>query len=237
MNVRRTNAHRMLTTTQAVFVSNKDAKTWTSIPALVTAVGDLDIVTSAIAGHFEVLAGPSGASASKATLLASLTGLAYEVASGLHACAVDAGNDELAGQVDLSATDLSKGRETNLVAKCARVLSLATENLKDLGEYNITQAKLTALGKKLEAFQKAAPKPRQDVARRGASNKALPVLFRRARGILVNRIDRLMVQFKTTAPDFYHEYRMARKLVNHPGGQSRNAAVATPVPMPAAQAA
>ena len=46
-----------------------------------------------------------------------------------------------------------------------------------------------------------------------------------------------MVQFKATAPDFYNEYRMARKIVRRAGGQARNAEVATPVPMPEAKAA
>jgi hypothetical protein len=42
----------------------------------------------------------------------------------------------------------------------------------------------------------------------------LPRLFRQVRTILTRRIDRLVVQFKTSGPEFYNEYKVARKIVN-----------------------
>lgn len=79
---------------------------------------------------------------------------------------------------------------------------------------------MTALGKKITAFEKLASKPRQNVAKKAAANKALPRLMKQGRNILKRRIDRLMVQFETSAPEFYAEYRTARKIVNAPATQS-----------------
>ena len=88
------------------------------------------------------------------------------------------------------------------MARCASILTLATANLDNLGDYSITQAKLTALGKKTTAYEKTCPKPRQNVATKSAATKALPGLFEKARKILNTRIDKLMVPFKRALRTF-----------------------------------
>lgn len=211
----------MLTTLQSVFESHRtdSPKTWTGIPALVTAVGDIDTIVSSIATHLEATAAPSGAAANKASCLDAVVPVAVEIASAVHAYAVDNNDGELAGQTDFSDTDIRKRREPQIVAVCAKILSLATEHVDDLADYNVTQAKLTAFSKKVDAYEKACPRPRQNVATKSASTKALPRLFQQARRIIDTRIDKLMVQFKTSSPDFFSEYQTARKMVNQPGTQ------------------
>ncbi len=97
--------------------------------------------------------------------------------------------------------------------------SLAAENLAALGESNITQEKLTALTTKTDAFAAVSSKPRQSVAK-----KALPRLLKQGQSILSRRVDRLMVQFKESAPEFYAEYKTARKIVDQLGTQQARAA-------------
>ena len=125
--------------------------------------------------------------------------------------------------MDFSLTDLAKGRLASVIARCTRITALATENLAALSDSNITLAKLTALGKKTDAFEKVLSKPSQGVAKKAAANKALPRLLKQGQNILSRRIDRLMVQFKTSAPDFYAEYKSARKIVDQPGTLDRTA--------------
>jgi hypothetical protein len=104
-----------------------------------------------------------------------------------------------------------------------RIGAIASEELGMLADYNITQAKLTALTKKIEAYEKICSKPRQNVAKKAAANKALPRLFKQGRNILTRRMDRLMAQFRTSAPEFYAEYETARKIVNPPSSQNGEA--------------
>jgi hypothetical protein len=78
--------------------------------------------------------------------------------------------------------------------------------------------------KKIEAYEKVCSKPRQNVAKKAAANRALPRLFKQGRNILTRRMDRLMAQFRTTAPEFYAEYKTARKIVNPPTPQNGNEA-------------
>lgn len=179
VNVRDQNRYRMLTSVRSTLGEHETDNTWTKIPALVAAVEELETVIAQVSEQLEATATPSGASAGKATALETLVISTHEIASALHACATASGNEELAAEVDFSLTALAKGREADVVARCSKILSLATDNLDNLGDYNVTQAKLTALGKKIDAFKKAQTKPRQGVAKKAAANKALPRLFSR----------------------------------------------------------
>jgi hypothetical protein len=223
----------MWTTVRGTLASHETDHTWTDLPALVKAVGAFDTVITNVATQLEVTALPGGASASKLTAKKSMALPAHEVASALHAYATEVGDDELAAEVDFSLSDLSQGDPAAVIARCTRIVDLATENLEALEDCNITQAKLTALGKKIEAYRKWASKPRQGVARKAAANRALPRLFRQGRNILTRRIDRLMVQFRTSAPEFYAEYKTARKIVNSPtvpNGEKTNVVAADTKP-------
>jgi hypothetical protein len=215
--------YRMWASVRGVLASHETDNTWTTIPALVKAVGAFDTVTINVATQLEVTALPGGAAIAKETAKKALVGPAHEVAAALHAYATEIGDDELAAQVDFSLSDLAQGHPASVNARCTRIAALATENLEGLEDSNITQAKLTALAKKITAFEKLASKPRQGVAKKAAANKALPRLMKQGRKILKRRIDRLMVQFKTSAPEFYAEYRTARKIVNAPATQNGQA--------------
>ena len=164
MNARNQNYYRMLTAVRSVLGKHETDKTWNQIPALVTAVEDLDAVITSIGEHLEITVTPSGASAGKTSAFDTLVFSAHEVSAGLHACATAAGNDALATQTDYSPSDLADGREADVVARCAKILTLANESLESLSDYNITQAKLTALGRRIDGFKQAWTKPRSDVA-------------------------------------------------------------------------
>lgn len=216
MTTKDQNSYRMWTGVRGTLASHETDNTWTNIPALVKSVGVFDTEITNVATQLEVTALPGGAADAKETAKEALVGPAHELAAALHAYATEIGDDELAAEVDFSLTDLAKGHPASIIARCNRIAALATENLEALEDSNITQAKLTALGKKITAFEKLASKPRQDVAKKAAANKAVPRLMKQGRNILKRRIDRLMVQFKTSAPEFYAEYRNARKIVSSP---------------------
>jgi len=210
----------MFISVRGTLTEHENDNTWKTIPALVTAVDDFDTVIAGVASQLETTTVPSGAATSKKTALESLTASAHEIAAAIHAYATEAGDDELAAEVDFSLSDIAKGRSATIVARCTNIASRATENLDALADYKITQAKITALTKKTAAFEGLVSKPRQGVAKKAAANAALPRLLRQGRNILTRRIDRLMVQFRDSAPEFYSEYKTARKIVGQHGSQN-----------------
>ena len=64
----------MLTSVRSTLASHETDNTWTKIPALVTALEELDSVIAQIGEQLEATATPSGASASKATALDTAVG-------------------------------------------------------------------------------------------------------------------------------------------------------------------
>ena len=227
MDSRTNNSYRSLTTVASTLETNKSLKAVTDLPALLKAHNDLKTTNSQVAELMESAANPPGASpesAAKSTLATSAVESCAELAAAVHACAVDNDDPELAAKSDYSESDLAGGTESEIVAKCAKVVSLATEVADELDDYGYTPQDVAAIGKTVEAFAKSCPKPRQGVASRSASNKEIKKLVRKARRIVTSRIDKLMLQVRKTAPAFYNEYKTARKVVNSPGAQAKDAA-------------
>ena len=111
-------------------------------------------------------------------------------------------DDDLVGRCKFSPTKLAKGCDGTVVSRCKGVHLAATEVVADLGEHDVNPAKLTALKKKIDGFDKLSTKPRVSVGRSSAATRRLPVLFRQASLLLTKRLDTLMVQFKNTQPEF-----------------------------------
>ena len=117
-----------------------------------------------------------------------------------------------------------------LVARCQDILAAATENVGSLGDYGVTQAKLTSLKKKIEGFQAVQAKPRQGRAHSSSATKELAKLFREVDELLNERLDALVVQFKDSQPAFFNAYTTARSVVSNPSGRASKDVVVTPIP-------
>ena len=55
--------------------------------------------------------------------------------------------------------------------------------------------------------------PRQAAASRKAATRRIPVVLRQAARLLRKRLDPLMVPFKASEPEFYAQYKAARRIV------------------------
>ncbi len=97
-------------------------------------------------------------------------------------------------------------------------------------------AKLTALKKKIDAFETSLAKPRQQVATSSAATVELAEKFTEADAVLNKCLDKLVYQFKDSVPDLFNEYQTARSIVNLRGGRKPTDAP-TPTPTPILQPA
>ena len=170
--------------------------------------------------------------------LKALGDAAFEIASAVHASAVAGGNTELAAKLDYARTELTRDADKTILNRAEEIHEAATTVLASLADYGVTQAKLNAFSKKIEAFRKAHPAPRQRVNSSSAATVQLSQLFPQLTELLRNRVDRLLVQFRESAPEFYNEYQSARTVVNPAtGSAAAGKAVVTKLPADAAKAA
>ena len=202
---------------------------WQVLPAFVTGAEELGEHISSIQSFAQTQTSQSGASAEKTQAFQVLVDAAYEVAAATRACAVASSNKELAKRVDFSRSDVGKGRDTEVVARCQDIWTAATQNVGSLGDYGVNQAKLNALKKKIENFQAVQAKPRQGKATSSSATKELAKLFRDVDELLNDRLDALAVQFKDSQPAFFNAYNTARAIVDSPGGRTSKGAATVPI--------
>lgn len=211
MNSRQTlklNAHRALSST----LESYKAK-WTSLGAFKRAVTAFNDCLETIDELARIQADQSGAGAEKALCLVELVTDAHTIGSAVAALASDTSDAGLAAKVAFSRSDLSRGRETQIITRCENILAAATENLDALDDdYGVTQAKLTALQAKIDAFRTAQPKPRRTRAGSSAATEQLRQCFAQADQIAGEKLDKLAVQFATSEPTFFSEFTAARKI-------------------------
>lgn len=174
----------------------------------------------------QVQARREGVANAKAYALEALGDVAFEVGATVHAYAVVAGELALEGRVDFSRSLIVRGRASSVLARTRDILAAATEQLTNLADYGVTQEQLTDFEAKINAFDAAHTKPRQQVTKASVATRSLEVRFRATDTILKQRLDKLVVGFKASAPAFYKNYQAARTIVDLTGSRP-------PAPSPA----
>jgi len=156
-----------------------------------------------------------GATADKNTQEELLVDSIFEVSSGVYAMAVRNGDATLQQKVKYSEGDLQTAREGALVIIGESVAALARDNLASLADYGIDEAGVKVLEESTARFKGLVSTPRADIAERKAAQARLKELFTETSGLLNNQVDRLLVKFKNSDPDFYASYMNARIIVDH----------------------
>lgn len=198
----------------------------TAIADVLTAVnGDLTALAGVETKQQAPIVGPAAA---KAVLRHDYEDDLLRIAAALAAFGVKTNNLELEAQVDLTFSDLDHLAEENLIATSDRIANLVTANLAALVPYNITQADLTLLDGYRTQFLAKETKPREAVVARSQETKQIAPLIDNLRTLLNRQLDRLMLAFKKTNPEFYAGYLGARVIVDrgHPK-KKKTAAPAT----------
>jgi hypothetical protein len=230
MKIKQTNKLNAYQTLQAVLAEHQTV--WQTLPAFVTAAGEFTATIPQIHTLAQTQASREGVANEKAYALDALGDAAFEVGAAIHAYAVVTQEFALEGRVDFSRSSIVMGRATSVLARTRDIHAAATEQLANLADYGVTTAMLTDLQNKITAFETVQTKPRQQVAKGSAATRSMEARFKTADTILNKRLDKLVVRFKTSAPDFYTAYQTARSIVDIPGSHKPAKAPAT-APQPA----
>jgi hypothetical protein len=136
------------------------------------------------------------------------------VAGCIYVFAIDHSNFDLAARVNINNSTLVHVNESKLVAQCRNIYTLLRDNLAGLAQYGITEADAVKLDKEITDFEQLVAKPRTQIVTRSEANGRIKQLIRVQMDLLNQKIDKLMLQFKTSKPVFYNEYKSARYIVN-----------------------
>ena len=150
-------------------------------------------------------------------------------------CSLAAKNNDpnLAAETELTLSQLDKMDVDTLEETGTRISGLATANLAGLADYSITQTDVTGLDAMTAQFHGVKTAPRTAIAKRAGKTKTLQPAVKTVTSILRNNLDKEMLMFKKSNPDFYAGYVAARVIVDR-GGRT---ATPQPSPTPAPQTA
>ena len=150
---------------------------------------------------------------SKNGLKEQLISIITDVAAALFALANDTKNPDLQAKVSYSASDIKAFRQEILVTVASAIYDLGLEYKSELDTYGISAAVINSIPGLVEDFSTAIPTPRIEKAARKAAGKTIKTLVGETSGLLINQLDKTALILKKDNPDFYNEYRSARKIV------------------------
>ena len=154
------------------------------------------------------------------------------IAGQICSMATKAGDTVTAGQTEFTLSQLDKMSADDLERTGKRVSGLATASLAALADFNITQPDVKGLDDMTTQFDKVKTGPRTAIAKRAGQTKTLPPAVKSVVSLLRNHVDKEMLMFKKSNPEFYAGYVSARVVIDRHG---KGKATPTPAPPPATQ--
>ena len=212
MNKNQSSKLNALLSVQTLFAANSERVA--TIPALEEPAEELTGLITGLNTNVKVQSSPSGTTEAKREALAELGDAAFEIAGGVLSFAEKSGNLTLIGRVNVSRSAVTAGGGNAGVARCQDIIDAATEHLASLADHGVTAAKVNALKQKHKTYDTLRLMPRQAKAAAGAATRQLERLFPEADRLLSLRIDKLVWQFRASAPEFYEKYQVASAIVN-----------------------
>lgn len=233
METPKKNKSAMYQSTEEVLSRKDYAPTWQTVPGFVKLHTEFTDTVAAIA-RLGLKQGrrKTGVAEDKGAARRAMCKAAHKLAGAVAAYAHVAGNHELLTRVDTNLSILLGGRGKDSSDKCKDILAAATANLAALPEYNVQQAVLDALDGLIKAYDALEPKPQAARVSAKSAGQAQDLAFDKADGLLNNGLDKLMLQFEETHPDFYRDYTNARVIVDLPAGHNHPTPPTPPPPPP-----
>jgi len=142
----------------------------------------------------------------------------FKVAGGLLAHAAANDDKELLAIADTSASKLSIMREEKLLEYGKSIYDRAIPLQTQLAELLVSANDIALLNTNREAFNVLMPKKRTAVGAIATATDNLTGLFRETNSFLKTKLDKIMIVFHATHPDFYKQYQSARIIVDRGHG-------------------
>lgn len=139
---------------------------------------------------------------------------AAEIASVIYAYASTVGNNTLKNEVDFPYSKLIRLRDELTAPNCQNIHDKGEENLAALADYGITAQMLADLQEFINRYSADTPKPRSAISNRKTTTANLAALFEQTDQILKERMDKIVVVFRSANPAFVETYENARRIVD-----------------------
>jgi len=128
--------------------------------------------------------------------------------------AVATENTELDANINYTASDLSLASENRVADIIRLVYETANAHKSELAAYGVTDEMLELLLTLHQQFLVAMPETREKLTLSSTATKNINTLIAEISDLQRTKLDRLIAGFADTNPDFYQQYKNARKIVD-----------------------
>ncbi|HEX3818159.1 MAG TPA: hypothetical protein VHW03_07715 [Chthoniobacterales bacterium] len=230
MNQDQDNITTMFETVDVVLTDNKSI--WSGMKAFADSVTNFETGIEAIrekqAGQVK-----TGDTDAKQDARDAVEAQTLYIASQLSALAAKTSDPILAAKVKCDQSSLDKAALSDLLTTAKAVQSAAADNAAVLtSDYNVTATMLTAFGTAITTLGGMKDAPRNATVQKRVETLSLPGAIAYVRGILRNEIDKMIIAFKASQPDFYAAYFAARVIIDRTGTHKGKKPVSPTPPAP-----
>lgn len=188
---------------------------WSAIVAIVSAMGDLKNGIKFIQKQrqIEELA-TTGTTKDKAAAKKAAIEKALPIAGALTAYAAVTNDNTLKDQVNYGWNDLNASRDTVCHDRLVLIQSKADDHAAALLDYGVSGTDITDLLNLNAAFLAGIQSPQVAKGAGVAARKERKKKMKEMDALLKERLDKLMVMYKTNNPEFYGRYQNARIIID-----------------------
>lgn len=197
---------------------------WIGIPAFETAFNEFESLQEKISNTLgKQGSNIKGVTQDKTAVRKALADITLEVARALFAYASDKNDLSLKARADVTGSDLEHTRGSETLAICQTVFNEVQTLTDQLVSYGITQNEMNDFMNIIDAFSTLLPAPRTAISERKGATDELAKLFAKTDHILKEKLDKLILKFKISNPEFYRLYFDARIIVDIGGRHQAHA--------------
>jgi hypothetical protein len=146
------------------------------------------------------------------------------VAGAVYNYALKVENTALATEMNITASGVFKLKDEIIVPIVTKVYDAAKLYLTDLADFGMNQAKLNAYKAIIDDFAAKRQIPKAEISVKHSQTAAIDNLCEKAKFILDEKLDKLMLQLKKSDPEFYDTYLSARKIEKTGSKKQKNKA-------------
>lgn len=191
-------------------VLDENTEIWNSQSTLVMSKAALDGKLMELENLKPVNDKDTNENADKVEVREKLIETTIDISSSLLNYASKTGNSDLCEKVNYTKSDLELSRDTILIDMCQLIYEKANENIENLINYNVTKKELSVYQILIEEFDKLITDPLELVRKKQEGRKSVSVLINEMEELLIERIDNLVSIFKSSHPQFYETYLLAK---------------------------
>lgn len=157
-----------------------------------------------------------------------LAELAIEIAGSVAAFAHENNDDVLARKVGYTFTELTHASDAAVKNRVTIIFNESKNVVASLADYGTDNALITELEQKLTEFSEIIGKKGYSKEETQTATEQIAELLAQNSELLKNRLDKLILKFRKTAPEFYKNYFNAREIYDFGGGHKTKVPEETP---------